>query len=437
MAIEKTFRPDDGQRLPGRPGEARTEYLERGSGLRLRIAATGSRTWCVAYYAKAAKTTRRLKLAAARLPLAKARKLARAALVAVEAGRDPFSEALAARELERKERSARREERERQKAERERRSITFGKLCADYVEWRRTTPGGRRKKTASQNTLRNWDSMLSLHILPVVGATPAEDVTVKHFFRVTEGAVKNGGPSMGQQTRYLLSAVWRWAESRARLLGVRLPPESPLDPLPRDIGTASEERERFLSPVEVWRFWRATESEGLAGEALRFSLLTAARVKEATELPWSEVDLEAKTWTLPAIRNKGGRVRVVPLSDQALALLRRVQGRGDARVFGDARIYGGGTMKRVRVAMGGEPWEARDLRRTASTHAARLGADPFVVAMLLGHARADPRVPRVTKAYLRWNYDDRVRDAFERLGAWIDETVTATEPGKLVEFSAR
>jgi integrase len=238
---------------------------------------------------------------------------------------------------------------------------------------------------------------------------------------------------MGPRVREFLSAAWRWMETRTRLLGVTLPPESPLRELPRDIGDATVERERVLSPAEVWRLWRATEGD-LAGLALRFMLLTATRVKEATELPLAELDLAAKVWRLPAARNKGGRDRAIPLSPQAAAVVNRAQSiEGGERVFGRVRI--GEHMARIRGAMGGEPWQPRDLRRTAATLCARLGADPFVVALVLGHASADGRMPAVTRTYLRWSYEDKVRGALDRLGEWVEETVAAAEaPGGVAEF---
>ena len=93
-------------------------------------------------------------------------------------------------------------------------------------------------------------------------------------------------------------------------------------------------------------------------------------------------------------------------------------------------------MSRIRAAMGGEPWQPRDLRRTAATLCARLGADPFVVALVLGHANADGRMPAITKTYLRWGYEDKVRTALERLGEWVEETVDrTTEPGDVIPHS--
>jgi integrase len=440
-AIERTFRPDDGKTLPCREGDERTEYHESASGLRLRVTRLGSRTWLVLFWSATAARTRRLNLGdGATMSLKKAREAARAALAAVETeGRDPYAERIAEREREREERRRRADERRRVAAERARRTVTFGKLCAEYVEYRRTTPSGRYKRPARPNTLATWEPMLRLHVLPVVGDMPPEDVTSEDFLRVLEGAAKRGGPSMGPRVRELLSAVWRWIEQRPRMLGVKLPPVSPMRELPRDVGAATRERERVLSPAEVRRFWRATEGEGLEGEALRFMLLTAARVREATGLPWSELDLKAKVWRLPAERSKGGRARLLPLSDEALTLLKRVRALGTTDyVFGIAGLRVSESMVRVRTAMGGEPWQPRDLRRTAATLCARLGADPFVVALVLGHAKPDIRMPDVTRTYLRWNYEEKVREALARLGAWVADTVSCeTEPGEVVAFESK
>ncbi|HKZ31851.1 MAG TPA: Arm DNA-binding domain-containing protein, partial [Vicinamibacteria bacterium] len=218
---EFVFAPYDGARLPC-PGRGRVEYHEQASGLRLRVTAAGARSWVVSYWSPVAKVQRRLKLGyPSKLELAKARKLAHAALTAVGQGRDPYLERQGERELQA--RLERAEERKRRAAARARRSVTFGDVCRAYVQWRSTTPGGRFKRPASQRTLEFWSSVLKLYILPLVGDTPPEDLKTDDFVRVLQGAVDRGGPSMGPRTRELLSATWRWMESRTRILGVRLP----------------------------------------------------------------------------------------------------------------------------------------------------------------------------------------------------------------------
>jgi integrase len=59
--------------------------------------------------------------------------------------------------------------------------------------------------------------------------------------------------------------------------------------------------------------------------ALQFCILTAARPGEVRGATWAEVDQGAKVWTVPAERMKAGKVHRVPLSDDALAVLRIVE----------------------------------------------------------------------------------------------------------------
>jgi len=59
----------------------------------------------------------------------------------------------------------------------------------------------------------------------------------------------------------------------------------------------------------------------LAARALELLILTAARSGEILGAKWSEIDLAAKVWTVPASRMKGARAHRVPLSPRALAIL--------------------------------------------------------------------------------------------------------------------
>jgi integrase len=62
--------------------------------------------------------------------------------------------------------------------------------------------------------------------------------------------------------------------------------------------------------------------EGTAARCLEFTILTAARTSETIGARWSEIDLKAATWTVPASRIKAAREHRVPLSSAALALLK-------------------------------------------------------------------------------------------------------------------
>jgi len=59
----------------------------------------------------------------------------------------------------------------------------------------------------------------------------------------------------------------------------------------------------------------------MAALALEFLILTATRTAEVIGARWSEIDLGAKVWTIPAARMKAGREHRVPLSARAVEIL--------------------------------------------------------------------------------------------------------------------
>ena len=69
-------------------------------------------------------------------------------------------------------------------------------------------------------------------------------------------------------------------------------------------------------------YQRLLAMDGQGARALCFLILTAARSGEVRGMVWSEVDLEAGLWTVPAERMKSNREHRVPLSRQALELLK-------------------------------------------------------------------------------------------------------------------
>ena len=63
-----------------------------------------------------------------------------------------------------------------------------------------------------------------------------------------------------------------------------------------------------------------------AARVLAFIIFTAVRANEACQARWSEIDLDAAVWTIPAERMKAGTAHIVPLSRQAVALLGACRG---------------------------------------------------------------------------------------------------------------
>ncbi|NER58947.1 tyrosine-type recombinase/integrase [Pseudomonas sp. MAFF212428] len=92
--------------------------------------------------------------------------------------------------------------------------------------------------------------------------------------------------------------------------------------------------ERALSDAELKHFWQTIESTEGVGPvmALLFKFVIATggqRIKNIIETTWAHYDLEAGTVLLVHRKGRGGqtmsRPHLVPLSDRAVSLMRRVQ----------------------------------------------------------------------------------------------------------------
>ena len=93
-------------------------------------------------------------------------------------------------------------------------------------------------------------------------------------------------------------------------------------------------------PTLPWRemgafMGKLRKMPGTSALALEVIVLTNCRTSEAIEASWTEFDLDAALWTIPAGRMKAGKEHIIPLSDPALAALKlaRVAAGNSAFVF--------------------------------------------------------------------------------------------------------
>ena len=108
-------------------------------------------------------------------------------------------------------------------------------------------------------------------------------------------------------------------------------------------------------------------------------------------MEWNHVDLDKKIWTKPAKKTKSGKVHKVPLSDAAVAVLRRIQSTSDSRsAFPPVR---GGSVKDIRKSWdtvrqraGIEHIRVHSLRHTFASILVSDGVSIPFIANLLGHS---------------------------------------------------
>ena len=109
--------------------------------------------------------------------------------------------------------------------------------------------------------------------------------------------------------------------------------------LPKPSKIANRKHFAALPASGMPEFMSALRSEkGMGARALEFAILCASRSGEVRGARWSEIDLNAKLWTIPGTRMKAGRDHTIPLTDTACELLKALpREEGNDLVFWSGR----------------------------------------------------------------------------------------------------
>lgn len=190
---------------------------------------------------------------------------------------------------------------------------TFGQVAEEVIA--SLTPGFRNEKHQAQ-----WASTLKTYAASLT-PLPIADVGTDHVLAVLQPIwltkAETASRVRGRIERVLDAAKARGlrsGENPARWRGH-------LDHL-LSRQKASKGHHAAMPFEDVPSFMsRLREREAIAALALEFAILTAGRTSEVLEARWSEIDVAAKVWTIPAERMKAGREHRVPLVDRALEVL--------------------------------------------------------------------------------------------------------------------
>ncbi len=342
-------------------------------GLRVRITPAGTRTWSLNIRAQG--RMRRFDVGQG-LGLAEARIKAEELRRRIKGGADPTAE----------------KRMKRRRTELASQGIgTFEAILNTYFN---TGPGA--DLTTRDDQLRRIRSVFAVHLKRTALEIKSSELQL---------SIDNHGArvSAARAVGYLMP-VLNWANRRDLVFG-DFNLEKPLQDAPR---------QTVLTEVELTALLPVFKSHH--GVCAKFMLLTGARIKEATTATWSQIDLEAKTWTVPpenrkdtralqSRRQKSKQEFVIPLSLQAVQLLlkarqsevsrRQLNGLSQVIIGRDLLFVGprgaklgnwDRWLKATTAKTGINGWSAHALRRTTATLAGDLGAPPHIVSVILGHS---------------------------------------------------
>jgi integrase len=206
-------------------------------------------------------------------------------------------------------------------------AVTFRQCAEQYIAAHEA--GWRNARHAAQ-----WPNTLAAYVYPIIGPLPVQAVDTGLVLKCIE-PIWTTRPETASRVRGRIEAVLGWATARGYRTG-----DNPAawrshmeNLLPARAKVRAIEHHPALPYVEMPAFMvDLLACDSIAARALEFLILTAARSGEVLGAQWNEVDLNNRTWTVPAARTKAHREHRVPLSDRAAEILSKLP-RAGARVF--------------------------------------------------------------------------------------------------------
>ncbi|MDD3288851.1 MAG: tyrosine-type recombinase/integrase [Alphaproteobacteria bacterium] len=307
-------------------------------------------------------------------------------------------------------------------------ATTFELVAREWYDTMKGTWGERH----ALNIMRRFE----MDIFPEIGARPIKDIVASEVLEMIRKIEKRGALELARRATQMCGQVFRYAIITDR---AESDPSSALKgalkPIKKGHFAAFDVTElpKFLYALNLnnARLYPATIN------AVKFLMLTFVRTSELVGATWNEFDLENAEWSIPAERMKMRRPHIVPLSKQALAILKAQK---ETHVYGDwvfpnqvsprkhmSNCTILGAIKRLgyKGEMTGHGFRALAM----STIKEKLGYRHEVIDRQLAHA---PR-NRVDAAYDRAMFLDDRRIMMQE---WADYLDKLAEKGKVISANA-
>ena len=276
---------------------------------------------------------------------------------------------------------------------------------------------------------------LAADIFPTLGDRPMASIKPGEIQSAVEKIEARGAADQAGRVLQRVKAVYRWAVIKERIA------RNPMLDLvaseilkPRDVNhraaMADKDLPEFLGKLASYT------GDPHTAHALRMVILTAARPGEVRGARWAEFDLAGALWTIPAERMKMRVEHRVPLSHQAIDLLRAMEPlSGHRELVFPSPVYPSkplseNTFNSALARMGYRATAtAHGFRALFSTVANECGWNPDVIERQLAHKEKN----EVRAAYHRSTYmQDR-----ERLMQWWADYLDGRKAGNVVKMPQR
>jgi integrase len=284
---------------------------------------------------------------------------------------------------------------------------TMKNLTTEYLE-QHAIPKKRPRSVANDR------SMIERIILPRLGSKKVSAVRSReiHALHVSMKETPHQANRVLALASKMFSLAMKWGwRSDNPVRGIERYPE--------------EGRERWLSDDELGRLLNAlsVHPNHRAANAVRFQLLTGARIGEVLSARWSDLDLSRGVWIKSSHHTKQKRTEHLPLSGSSLALLAEMRDQAEPA---EQYLFPGNVpdkplqgikkfWRSITKQIGLENYRLHDNRHTHASHLVSSGLSLEIVGQLLGHTN-----PLTTKRYAHLA-DDPLRAAAEKFGSKTED----------------
>lgn len=171
-------------------------------------------------------------------------------------------------------------------------------VCREFI---------RLHAQARNKSWREAERILEREFVGTFGQRDIREIKRFDVLEIMDAAVARGSTYQANRILLNIRKLFNWCVERG------IVETSPITGLKAP--TKEESRDRVLEDDEIVRLLRACRNDVYPfRQFVPILLATAQRRGELAEMRWSEVDLDAKQWVIPAERSKNGKAHVVPLS---------------------------------------------------------------------------------------------------------------------------
>jgi len=296
-----------------------------------------------------------------------------------------------------------------------------------------------QKEGWSDNHANTVLRRLERDIFPSIGSMPIASIGAPDLLDALRKIEERGALDVAGRIKQICGQVFRYGIITGKC------ERNPSTDLHGALKTRKTKHFATLDIKEIPEFLQALEHNDArlfarTRRAIKLSMLTFVRPGELRQAVWDEIDFDAKEWLIPAVRMKTGRDHIVPLSNQAVEILKEQQeetGHLSTDWVFPSQIKPKNSISDATVLVAIKKLGFKD-RMTAhgfralarTTIREKLDYDPDVIEAQLAHKAAGP----LGEAYNRAQHMDK---RIPMMQDWADYLHMVASGGKVLDFRKR